>query len=300
MGLRLLPGLIFGADHAYGAPLTGSGDEQSVRAIGRAEVEAFHTRWFMPETAATAVVGDLSETEIAELLENALSQWPASARPPAKRILPVSPPAALRIFLVDKPGADQSVVMAGLPAPPMGAADDIAIEVWNDIVGGAFTSRINMNLREDKHWTYGARSVVVDAKGPRLFIAYSAVQGDRTAAAMTEIDRELRGALGAHPLTDDEIEKAKQRQTLQLPGQFETQAAVLSALREQIVYGFPVDYYQTFPTKVRALTREALEDAGRSFVDPDRITWVIVGDRKKVRAEIEALGWSTVEDLATA
>ncbi len=300
MGLRLLPGLIFGDDHAYGAPLTGSGDEESVRAVTRADVSAFHGTWFMPESAATAVVGDLSEEEIAELLERALAQWPSTARPPAKHIPPVSPPAALRIFLVDKPGADQSVVMAGLPAPPMGAQDDIAIEVWNDIVGGAFTSRINMNLREDKHWTYGARSVVVDAKGPRLFIAYSAVQGDKTAAAMTEIDRELRGVLGATPLTDEEIEKAKKRQTLQLPGQFETQAAVLSALREQVVYGFPADYYQTYPTKVRALTREALDDAGRGFVDPDRITWVVVGDRKAVRKEIEALGWATVEDLETA
>ena len=300
MGLRLLPGLIFGAEHAYGAPMTGSGNEISIAGITRDDVSAFHSQWFTPGAAAVAVVGDLADREIAELVERFLQQWPSDATPPTKQIPNVAPPEARRIFLVDKPGADQSVVMAGLPAPLMDANNDIAIEVWNDIVGGAFTSRINMNLREDKHWTYGARSAIVDAKGPRLYIAYSAVQGDKTAAAMVEIDKELRGSLGPVPLSEEEIDKAKKRQTLQLPGQFETQRAVLSALKEQVVYGFPPDFYQTYPAKVHALTRETLESAGQSFVDPDRVTWVIVGDRSRVRKEIEALGWTAVEDLETA
>lgn len=300
MGLRLLPGLIFGAKHAYGAPMTGSGNEASVSALSRDDVADFHSRWFTADTAAVAVVGDLQDQEMADLVERFLETWPSAETPPEKRIPEVEAPQTRRIFLVDKPGADQSVVMAGLSAPPMNAENDISIDVWNDIVGGAFTSRINMNLREDKHWTYGARSAIVDAKGPRLYIAYSAVQGDKTAAAMVEIDKELRGSLGSVPLSDEEIEKAKKRQTLQLPGQFETQRAVLSALREQVVYGFPPDYYQAYPAKVHALTRETLEAAGQSFVDPDRITWVVVGDRKKVRKEIEALGWTTVEDLETA
>ncbi|MBI1353784.1 MAG: insulinase family protein [Acidobacteria bacterium] len=300
MGLRLLPRLLFGADHAYGAPLTGSGNPASVAALTRDDVAGFHKQWFTPASAALAVVGDIGEQEMATLAERVLERWPSLETPPAKRTPLVSPHETLRIYLVDKPGAEQSVVMAGLPGPSISDPNDIAISVWNDILGGAFTSRINMNLREDKHWTYGARSALVDARGPRLFVAYSAVQGDKTAAAMVEIDREIRGALGGVPLTDDEIEKAKQRQTLQLPGRFETQAALLSALREQIVYDFPPDYYQTYPAKVRALTREQMEAAGRSFVEPDRLTWVIVGDRAKVRAEIAALGWASVEDLEAA
>jgi len=299
MGLRLLPKLIFGDGHAYAAPMTGSGDEQSVAAVTRGDVVAFHGEWFTPESAAVTVVGDLGEDEIATLLERVLATWPSIAEPPAKRIAAVQAAEGRRIYLVDKPGAEQSVVMAGLPAPPTDPVSDIAIEVWNDILGGAFTSRINMNLREDKHWTYGARSVLVEAKGPRLYIAYSAVQADKTAASMVEIDREIRGALGPTPLTDEEIEKAKKRQTLQLPGQFETQRALLSALREQVVYGYPPDYYQKFPARVQALTREALEEAGRGFVDPDRMVWVIVGDRTKVRKDIEALGWTSLEEMET-
>ena len=300
MGLRLLPGLLFGPDHAYGAPLTGSGNPASIAALTREDVAGFHQRWFTPEAAALAVVGDIGEQEMATLANGILERWPSTQAPPVKRTPPAPLPEKLRIFLVDKPGAEQSVVMAGLPGPPTNDPNDIAISVWNDILGGAFTSRINMNLREDKHWTYGARTALVDARGPRLFVAYSAVQGDKTAAAMVEIDKELRGALGAVPLSDDEIGKAKQRQTLQLPGRFETQASVLSALREQIVYGFPPDYYQTFPVKVQALTRELMEAAGRSFMEPDRLTWVIVGDRTKVRSEIAALGWAPVEDLEAA
>ena len=151
--------------------------------------------------------------------------------------------AKSRVFLIDKPGSVQSVLIAGHLAPPTSNPDEIAIETMNTVLGGSFTSRLNMNLREDKHWSYGARSVFIDAKGQRMFFAYAPVQTDKTVESLVEINKEMREILSSRLPTKEELAKAKDSQTLRLPGRFETKNAVLGAVVDMVQYGIPEDYY---------------------------------------------------------
>ena len=166
----------------------------------------------------------------------------------------MTPPGKPVIYLVDRPGSIQSMVMAAMLAPPKSNPDEIAIEALDQILGGAFISRINMNLREDKHWTYGASTGLPGARGQRMYLAASPVQADKTAEALAEINKELRQVLDERPVTQDELVMARDSLTLSLPGQFEAMSAVADGIVDVVQFGLPDDYYQTYPGKVRALT----------------------------------------------
>ena len=296
--LRLLPGLVFGAGHAYSTPMTGSGTIESVTSLVRDDVVAFHRRWYRPDNATLVVVGDVPLESLQPMLEERFGDWSGAGELPA---IEVPAPAASderTVYLVDKPGALQSVIIAGLPAPPTNNSDEIAIETMNSILGGSFTSRINMNLREDKHWSYGARSTLPDARGPRMFMAYAPVQTDKTKESMVEIDRELRGILGDRPPQEDELLKAQQNRTLRLPGQYETKGAVLGALRDILTYELPEDYFATYAGKVRALGLADINRAAQAIVDPDRMVWVVVGDLAEIEAGVRELGFGQVRRLS--
>jgi zinc protease len=298
IALRLLPGLIFGKDHAYGAPLTGSGDEASTEKMSRDDLRSFHKTWFQPQNATLTIVGDTSVKEIVPMLESKLGGWKKTGEVPTKNITRVDDPEKRVVYLVDKPHAQQSVIIAGLPALPKDNPDEIAIETMNAILGGTFTSRINMNLREDKHWAYGARSMVFDAKGQRLFLAYAPVQTDKTKESIQEMDKELRWILGDKPATAEELTKAKDNQTLRLPGRFETKRALQGALREMVVYGRPADYYETYPDKVRALDLDQIQKAAAKVVKPDRLIWIVVGDLTEIAKGVDELGFGEVRRMS--
>jgi zinc protease len=200
--------------------------------------------------------------------------------------------------LVDKPGALQSVILAGLPAPPTNNPDEISIETMNSILGGSFTSRINMNLREDKHWAYGARSTLIDAVGPRLFMAYAPVQTDKTKESMIEMDRELRDILGPRPPEAEELEKAQRNRTLRLPGQYETKRAVLGALVKILKHGLPEDYFETYADHMRAVSLDDVEAAAKQIVQPDSVVWVVVGDLAEIEAGVRELGFADIRRLS--
>ncbi len=167
----------------------------------------------------------------------------------------------------------------------------------NNILGGSFSSRVNLNIREEKHWAYGAYTFVYAARGPRPFIAYAPVQLDKTKETMIELDKELRGILGKRPITDDELVKAQKNQTLELPGRWETIGAVSGAIREIVGYGLPDDYFVTYPDKVRALQIDNLVKAADEVVHPGQLVWVIVGDRSKIESGIRELGWGEIHLL---
>ena len=154
---------------------------------------------------------------------------------------------------MDRPGSQQSLIFAGHVAPPTNNPDEIALITMNRIIGGSFTSRINMNLREEKHWSYGARTLLFGARGQRPFIVYAPVQTDKTKESAAEIDRELREYREDRPATAEELDRAKKAQTLSLPGRWETSGAVGGSIAEMVRYGLAEDYYRTFPGKVRAL-----------------------------------------------
>jgi zinc protease len=296
MGLRVFPPLLFGSAHAYGTPFTGSGYEETVAKIDRAALVKYHETWFKPNHATLVVVGDTSLDEIRPLLEARLRGW-GKGDVPKKNLAQVSVPDKPVVYLVDRKGSLQSVILAGHVAPPTHNPAEIAIQTLNTVLGGSFTSRLNMNLREDKHWSYGAGSFLVDARGQRPFLLYAPVQTDKTKESMAELDRELRAIAGDRPATEDELAKAKDSQTLTLAGQWETANAVGGSLQEMVRFGLPEDWFATFPGRVRALSTADLSAAGRQVLHPDRLTWVVVGDREKIEAGIRELNLGEIRYL---
>ena len=288
IALRVLPALMYGRDHAYSLPLTGSGTEESVARITRDSLVDYHQTWFRPNNATMIVVGDTTMDEIKPKLEKLFRRW-QPGNVPTKNIGNVDLPDKDRIYIIDRPDAVQSIIFAANVAPPAGQGNEIAIETMNEIIGGSFTSRINMNLREDKHWAYGARSVVVSTKGQRPYIAYAPVQTDKTMESMAEIKRELKEYLGENPATDEELEKVKNNNTLSLPGRWETASAVLRDIGEIVTYDLPDDYWDTYADNVRNLSLEQIAEAADDVIKPDNLLWVVVGDREKIEPRIREL-----------
>ena len=296
MALRVFPALLYGKGHAYGNPLTGSGTSESVAKMTRNDLVKFHNVWFRPNGATLIVAGDTSLNELKPKLEKLFANWKAG-QIPKKNISTVPFPPKPAIYLIDKPGALQSIIIAGLVAPPTANPKEIAIEAMNDGLGGMFGSRLNMNLREDKHWAYGAVSLLVGARGQRPYIAYAPVQTDKTKESMVEMTKEFHGIRGEHPLSADELARIQANETLSLPGSRETLDAVGQSIIDLVQFGLPDDYYETYAGKVRALKTGDVDDAAKLIVHPDNMVWVVVGDRSKVEAGIKELGLGEIRFL---
>jgi len=294
MAFRVLPSLLYGPGHAYAVPWTGTGTEESASRITRSDVEAFHGTWFKPNHATLIVTGATTMAEIRPKLERLFAGWKPGDIP-AKNVVEVPPPQKPTVYLIDRPGALQSVILAGDLAPPKNNPDEPAIETMNAILGGEFGSRINLNLREDKHWSYGAFSFVRDARGQRPFVAYAPVQTDKTKESIVELEKELRGILKDRPIEPAELAKAQSALTLSLPGEWETMAAVAGTLRSIVTYGLDDRYYDTYPAKVRALTLDRIPAAAAEVVHPDQLVWVIVGDLSKIEAGVRELNLGEVK-----
>jgi zinc protease len=293
MALRVFPKLIYGAGHPYAIPFTGSGYADTVAKLTRADLVKFHQTWFKPAGATLVVVGDTTMAEIRPKLEKLFQGW-AGGKAPAKKIAAVPLAAKSVVYIMDKPGAPQSMVVCGHPAPSSADPDNVAITTMNMILGGDFVSRINMNIREDKHWSYGAQSAIVGARGQRPFLVLAPVQSDKTKETMVEIKGELEGILGKKPITNEEYANAKNNIVLGLPGQWETMGAVLGSLEEIVQYGLPDDYYQKYPGFVQKLTMADLSKAAAKTLHPESVTWIIVGDRAQIEPKIRELGFSEV------
>jgi zinc protease len=296
MALRVFPKILYGSTHAYGNPLTGSGTEASVEKLSPPDVKKFHATWFRPNHATLIIIGDITLDGIKPKLEKVFAGW-KPGEVPSKNIRQVEPQRKVTVYLIDRPDSLQSVILAGHVAPPKSNPDEIAIETMNTVVGGTFTSRVNMNLREDKHWSYGAFTFLWSARGQRPFIAYAPVQTDKTKESMMELDKELRGILDNQPVTERELSTAQKNLTLQLPGRWETDDAVASSIGEIVTFGLPDDYFATYPARVRALSVDEVEKAAKQVVHPEQLVWVVVGDRSKIESGIRELGWGEVQLL---
>jgi zinc protease len=288
MALRVLPRLIYGAEHAYGNPLTGSGSKASVGKIRRDDVVQWHAAWVKPKSATLVVVGDTTAADVVPRLEALLARWAAGAAP-KKNLAAVAPKARPAVYLLDRPGAIQSMIFAGHVGPPKANPDEAAIEAMSGVLGTQFISRMNMNLREDKHWSYGAGAFFWDARGARPFIAYAPVQADKTKESAVEMLKELRGIRGERPITEEELEAAKNGLTLTLAGQWETANAVAASLAEIVRFGFDDRHFDGYAGRIRSLTLDQVQRVARSAVDPDRLVWIVVGDRAKIEAGIAEL-----------
>ena len=296
IALRVLPELLYGESHAYSLPLTGSGTEESVMQIDRQSLINYHNEWFKPNNATMIIVGDVEMDQMKPMLEKHFKNW-KSGIVPEKDIADVSVAKSDSVYLIDRPGSQQSIVLAANIAPGKGDSDDLAIESMNDVIGGSFTSRINMNLREDKGWAYGARTTLLQTKGQRPFIAYAPVQTDKTAESIIEIKQELLEFLTTNPVTEDELQKVKDNNTLSLPGRWETVRAISSDLSQIITYGLPDDYWDTYTNKVRNLSSKKLQDAAEKAIKPDNLIWVIVGDLSEIEDKVRNLDFTQIKTL---
>ncbi len=296
IALRNLPPLLYGDDHPYSIPLTGSGTEASVAAITRADLMAFHDRWIRPDNGRLFVVGDTTMAEILPVLNAALGGWPVpEAAKGKKSFAHVALPEAGRVIIFDKPGAQQSMIIAGHLVPASGDAETTLLSITNDILGGNFTARINMNLREDKAWAYGAYSFTLNAAAQRPWILYAPVQTDKTSESIAELLREVREYTGQRPATQAEMDISVQSDLRGLPGQFESAGAVLGSMVGNARFGRPYDYATTLKDRYASLTLDDIHaKAARSF-QPDKLVWLIVGDREEIEAGVRALDLGPLE-----
>jgi zinc protease len=295
---RLLPKLLYGEGHAYANPTSGNGTEEAISGLQSAELAAFYRRWVRPDNSQLLVVGDTTLAAITSLLEQRLAAWRAPAGDaPRKNLANVAVSAQPRVYLVDRPGAEQSTIVAANVAPPRGDADHIRFVVLDALLGGNFSARLNMNLREDKHWSYGASTRIVDTIGPGIFRAAAGVQTDKTAESMVEIRKELRDVLVSRRPTAAELKFAQDTIVIALPGSNETSTEIAGSYEEILTYGLKDSYWNDLVGDVGSLTLADLNAAAGRLIHPDGLTWVVVGDLAKVEKSVRALGFGDVTVL---
>jgi zinc protease len=294
--LRVLPGILYGASHAYGKPTTGSGTEKSVEGVTREDLARWHAQWFKPGSAHVIVTGDTTLQKVLPALEEAFGAW-APGKAPAKNIAPAARTAGGRVYLIDKPDAPQSTIVAAHLSEPGGQAEEQAVETVMRNFGGMATSRLNRNLRLEKHWSYGAQGLIGDARGQRPFLVIAPVQTDKTKESMQEVAKEIKGLAGERPLAGEEFASIMRNMTLRLPARFETLDSLEGAAVRMINYGLPADYWARYASGVRGLTDAQLNAAARKFVRPGEVIWIVVGDLRKVEKGVRELGFGEVVRL---
>jgi zinc protease len=287
IALRVFPQFLYGSNHTYGKPFTGTGYERTVESITREDLIKHHQTWIHPGNCKLIVVGAITLNEIIPPLEAIFKDWKTMPIP-EKVIHPVDFQSP-QIYFMDKPGSLQSLVIAGHIAPPKANPDEIAFDIFNNILGGNFTSRLNLNLREAKGWSYGVDSSLIDARGPQPFLIYAPVQTDKTAETMLEIIKELQEIKTTRPVTEEEFIKARDNQILQLAGAWETKNAIAYSIHKLVRFGLPDDYYQTYAEQIESLTLNKINAAAQILVHPEKLIWIIIGDREQIEGDIKKL-----------
>jgi zinc protease len=286
MGSNALAASLYGRAHPYGHSLMGQ--EQDVAKVTRAALVKAHAALFASSRTQIVVAGDITKDALKNELESTFGAWKAAGGPV---VLPKAPPQAkgeTRVVWVDKPGAPQSVVRLAEIGVPRSAPDRDAIMVMNAILGGMFSSRINLNLREAHAFTYGASSSFQMRHGPGQFSAGGNIVADKTAPAIVELFKELR-AIREKPVAGDELDNAKQYINAAMPGRFETVAEVTGALADLVVYDLPLEEYATRPGRIDKITADDVQNAARAHLHPDLVKVVVVGDRAAVGPSLETL-----------
>lgn len=291
---RILPAILYGENHAYGKP--GSGFETSVQTITREDLIKWHADWFKPSNATIIVTGDTTLAQLTPMLEAAFGNWKQGTAP-KKNLTTVARTAGKKIYLLDKPDAPQSTIVAAHVSETSGQAEDLAAEPVMTNFGGMATSRLNRNLRLDKHWSYGAGGGLNNVRGQRSFSVVTAVQTDKTKESMMEITKEIRDIAGNRPITGEEYTSIMRSMNSKLPARFETLASLEGAAISQINLNLAPDFWAKYASNLRGLTEPQLANAAKKFVHPDEIIWIIVGDVKKIEKGIGELGYGEVIKL---
>jgi zinc protease len=285
MAATAFPAIVLGTSHPYGRPA--AGNDSTPPKLTRERVVSLYQASYRPNGTKILVVGDITLDEARRLFTARFGAWPrATVAVFPRGAAPPPPPRSF--YIVDKPGAAQSVIRIGEPGVARSTPDYARLQVLNTILGGAFTSRLNQNLRETHGYTYGASSAFAARRLPAYFVAAASVVTAKTDSSLIEFLKELR-RIREEAVPQAELEKAKSFIQLQLPGAFETTAGAAARFRELLVYGLPLDWYDRFGAAVGAVTVAQVQAAARRYIDPDHFAIVVVGDRAQIENGIKAL-----------
>ncbi|HZR24567.1 MAG TPA: pitrilysin family protein [Vicinamibacterales bacterium] len=286
--------VLYGPTHRYGTAQMGTA--ATVKAFTADDLKAFYASAYRPDNAVLLAVGDVTAASVLPQLEKTFGSWkPASASKASSKWPDVPQHSARTIYLVDKPGAAQSQIRIGWIGVPRSTPDYFPIQVMNTILGGSFSSRLNINLREQHGYTYGASSQFDMRSNAGPFVAAAGVQTDKTADALKEFFNELNGIL--KPVPAEELGRAKNYISLRYPGAFETTGDISRRLEDAIVYHLPDDYFANYVKNIQAVTSADVERVAKKYIDPSKLAIVIVGDRSKIEEPIKALNLAPIKVL---
>jgi len=291
LATRTLPGLIYGKANPYGVPSSGLGEPDAVAKLTKADLETFKAQWLRPSDATIFIVSNLPFPAIKADLESRFGDWRvAGPAAPAKNLDTPVPAPKPRIVLLDRPGSPQSVIVAGEVLAARGTDELLPLISANDALGGSFLSRLNMDIRESKAWSYGVQSGISRYVGRVPYLVEAPVQTDKTGPTITEMLADMHAFLTTKPLTQAERDRTVQRSIRELPGSFETGAQLMGGMERNDMLKRPDDYYAHIASKYRALTVNDLNAVARRDIKPGELVWVVVGDAAKVKPQLEATG----------
>lgn len=284
IGQRVMSRMLWGDNHPYGRLVSAS----DISGLKPSDAAAFHKAWYGPNNATLFVVGDTTLAEITPKLEAALAGW-SNAPNKASPVAVVARPTKPVVYIVDRPDSVQSTILVGSPQPVRNPAEDTRVSAFNALFGGNFVSRVNMNLREDKGWSYGARSQVSGGRGPRTFLISAPVQTDQTKGALAELRKELTDIVGRKPPTAAELEAVRTNTLLGMASRWETSGAVINSLMDIHQFNLPADYWSNYASTYRSATPADIEAMAKRIIPDQNHVWVIVGDRAKIEKGVREL-----------
>jgi zinc protease len=282
---------IYGAENQMGSVWT----PQLLEQVDRAGLQAFHRAEVTPDIMTVYMIGNIGIDEAREAVNAAFGKWRATSDSALK---PVGNAVAdkARVILIDYPGAESSTIYAGHAIGPYDAKSWSELSIMNRAFGGGFESRLNMNLREDKSWSYGYRSGVSrNWSGDMALISSGQVQTDKTMESMVEIKREFEDFVSTRPATTNEIDRIKLNRTRSIPGTFATNGGFLSSIISSDSYNLPYDYAETAAARIQSVTVDGVNERARSIIEPDKLTWVVVGDLEQIEEKVRTLDYGDIE-----
>jgi len=290
MALRTLPPILYGSDHPYGVPLTGTGNAKAIKRLNKQMLNTFYQHWIRPDNATLIVTGDMTMAELTPILEKNFSQWKVPKVAKLKKSIPnVALTNKPKVYLIDKPQAGQSIILAGQIMPSALDKNAQIFNVANTILGSAYIARINMNLREDKGWSYGAYTRMKEAKGQQPFFAYAPVQANKTKESIVALKKELSQFVNNKPASSKELKEVQIMQGNALPGKYETNARVVSEIATMQTFNRPDTFIEDYKKMLDGLQLTEIQKVSNEYLKPEQLIWVVIGDLATIEKGIREL-----------
>jgi len=289
---QLMAGLVFNRDSGYGHSL--SGTEKSIEALTREDLMRQFGRDYTPSNANLIVVGDVSIDDVVKQAESVFGDWKGTTSGIDRPASVASSNDVATIYLVDRPGAPQSVIRAMHTTIPRLHPDYLGLTLMNFAFGGQFSARLNQNLRQEKGYSYGYQSHVQWYRGPSLMLAGGSVQTEVTKESVYETLKEFNEVKDSRPISEEELENAKASVLRSFPANFERPGAIMGQVLQMVQFGLPDDYLQTVRSNVESVTLDDVHRITRDLIRPDQLKILVVGDRGQIETGLRELDIPTV------